>query len=197
MPNGKELISNVILLFAAMAFACVTTAGQGRLKRTNIRGAISVGANSHVSIESPKNGHFQTLLVASPNRSDEFVATSNHVPVDGEALSTVYLSRDAGRTWLPVFTGDDGTGDFDPTVAFGSEGAIYYAYISHPPGSLHSVVFRSLDSGKTWSAPVILDMIDRHFLVVDMTRSRYRGRVYLGGTGKGRTFSVGRSLDGA
>jgi hypothetical protein len=198
-PSRKQSIRRGVtwLQIGTLLLTQISIYSQAQTKPSQSGGQILVGPNVYVSQEAPKDMHMQVLVAANPIRPNEFAACSNHqLENTNRTISSVYVSPDAGRTWSHVFTGDDHTDDTDPTVAYGPDGTIYYAYLSHPLGEAsQSVVFHSRDGGKTWSAPVRFEMLDRHFLVVDSTQSRYRGRIYIGGLVIGG-YGLRRSLDG-
>lgn len=115
--------------------------------------------------------------------------------------SGVYVSDDAGRTWnhslLPGYPGDDretalSTYDCgsDPVIAFGPDGAAYYASIhtsmdtsqdDAPRENAGLAVTRSEDGGRTWEDPVVLihredgSLLDKEWIAVDPTT----GQVYV------------------
>ena len=100
-----------------------------------------------------------------------------------------YLSTDGGASWKPVLE-PGGRAETrgvkraaDPSVAFGPNGTAYFAMLSAESRleHHHAVVFRSADSGQTWSEPIQVHQptrIDRPYISVDRTGGKYHGQVY-------------------
>ena len=82
-----------------------------------------------------------------------------------------YASADGGKTWeltLEKKAEKGGPWYGDPTVAFGPDGAAYFAAMFS--GGLGMEITSSRDGGRTWGAPFMAkQFMDRPFLVVDCT----------------------------
>src|SRR5438445_5182380 len=118
----------------------------------------AVGANLDVSNEfGPQS---ETFIAINPNRPKQLAAGSNEIfrlPMRG------YFSGDGGGSWggvdlpLPVPIGTNGT-DFgsDPTLAFDTQGNVYYGYIVVFFGNGNGIngtavaVAKSSDGGQTY-----------------------------------------------
>jgi len=84
-----------------------------------------VGANSW----SVGNGHFEVFAYVTFNGGKSWTA------------SQPYINRNASRINAA-----------DPTVAFGANGSVYFAFVAMTPAQGAVAVSRSLDGGLTWSS---------------------------------------------
>ena len=95
-------------------------------------------------------------------------------------MAGAYVSADGGKTWEPTLEKKSEQGGMwygDPAVAFGPDGAAYFAMMFS--AGLGREITSSGDGGRSWSCALIAKhLVDRPFLVADCTRGRFRGRLY-------------------
>jgi hypothetical protein len=147
---------------------------------------IVVGRNIHVSKARANDGHSETILAINPQNPRNFLGASM---VFSEEKNTwgiaVYSSFDFGETWantLTIFQDEDVCCLADPAIGFGADGAALLTYFGPTPdGKFPLYVRRSMDGGATWGALRTLPVVDRPYIVVDNTHSKYSGRIYIHG----------------
>ncbi len=167
----------------ALAIASQGKPGVAQLATKNAQ--IMVGPNVQVSKAYENRQHSEVILAADPNHGDRLLAGSmvlDQGTVKGGLSVVAYASGDGGRTWrVTLERNAEKRGPYyaDPAVAFGPDGVTYFAAIRLTPQSALEIT-SSRDGGHTWAAPFITEKVpvDRPFLVVDCTNSRFRGRAY-------------------
>jgi len=171
---------------------------------------------------APQN---ETSIAVDPNRSNRVVASANDyasrtwsctingTPCSalGDGYSGTYFSNDGGATWCCVSTDPNHLGTLipgverltggiydaggDPSVAFDSQGHVYYAGLGFdraaPPNTVAVNKGTFDNSGNlTWSAPTFINpttapstLNDKEWIAVDAhTASPFRDRVYVSWT---------------
>lgn len=159
---------------------------------------IQVGPNIQVSKAHENDAHYETLLAADPRNANNLLGTSMAFSEEkNKWLLLTYSSADGGKTWAPTLTIDQPETCCDPTVVFGADRMAYFSYFGPSPyGKYFSNVYRSTDSGKTWSFLTRLPLMDRNYLAFDKTGGKYDGRLYLFGENVTRD-SAGNSSSAA
>jgi len=170
---------------------------------------ITVGPNVHVSKANGQRAHFEVLVAADPDNPNHLLGCSiieaTKQPSTQGRHTIVYSSMDGGATWQPTLEVDRGDFSTDPACTFGIDNQAYFTIgiIGAAPGFPASAyanrlgVYRSLDAGRSWRPPVDLPWVDREFIAVDTTRSRYRGNVYINGNGSVRAARDGHAMMGS
>jgi hypothetical protein len=202
---NRSLVLLTLALLASKPTLAETTTGKF--------GRFSVGQPVQVSIGRAEIPHVEPFLAAHPHNPDLLIGAAITLPSpdlrqDSDALTSVgFASTDGGKSWtshllLPC--------SGDPWLDFGPDGAAYLSCLGK--AAKGTLVFRSDDSGKTWSPPVAIPLgeqgtpPDRPVLVVDRSSGPRRGDIYVAhGQGfrshglEGRQYgpSIARSRDGA
>jgi hypothetical protein len=84
-------------------------------------------------------------------------------------------SHDAGRTWTFPGVLDPNVFRSDPVLGTDPNGVFYFCSLDE---SLYAQMFRSLDGGVSWSAPVFMFGGDKPWFTIDPTASVGRGNIY-------------------
>ena len=192
---NRSVIFRVIaahIIFVFSVFPGLASWGQQDL--------ITVGPNVHVSRANGDRQHFETQVAANPTNPRNLLGCSIISPAEKdrspvEHKTIVYASFDGGESWEPTLEVGPDLVSRDPACVFGADGTAYFVAFGFTPDfkEQHMFVYRSKDGGKTWPSPTILPIVDRPFITVDATGSKYRGRVYVHGTSGTRMFE---SVDG-
>jgi hypothetical protein len=145
---------------------------------------IVVGTNVQVSRQRADQQHYEVQIAADPENPRHLLACSMRRANHPWHSVVAYLSFDAGASWNETLHVDEGYVS-DPSCTYGSGGVAYIVTLATelPAVPDRVQVFRSTDAGKTWAKPVKLPFMDREYLTVDNTSGRYRGQVYLNGSG--------------
>ena len=172
---------------------------------------ISVGPNVHVSTARPEEGHYETHAAAHPTDPQQLIATAIIYPKVGRRGTLVYASKDGGRSWAPSFMGDQLTDTGDPAVAYGPDGTAYFAVLTsarhpleqRPAQPTHNwegrktMLYRLPAGASKWEGPALMWFADREYVVVDDTKGKYHGNVYMSGDPRPDAgFVVFTSTDG-
>ena len=201
--------------YAALAIA-VSACGSGGTTQVGAlsqraSAGISVGPNVQVSAARPEEGHYETHAAAHPTDPNKILATAIIYPKQGRRGTIVYASKDAGKTWSISFQGDELTNTGDPAVGYGPDGVGYFATLTsagHPlekkpekPSHNHegrkTLLYRLPSGASKWEGPAQFWFADREYIVVDDTKGKYHGRVYVSGDPRpGAGFVVFTSTDG-
>jgi hypothetical protein len=185
------------MLSAALQYTAVMMA-----VLSEMGGHITVGPNVLVSKSRASHSHREVVIAAHPSDPARLMAGSMEQSRKNEIDVVAYRSCDGGRTWelafedpKPVPRAFAKPAKFqtwaDPAVAYGPDGAVYYATVydvSTPNGLPELVIVRSRDGGKTWEASKVAlhGNVDRPFLSVDCTGGKYRSHVYCHFAGQAR-----------
>ena len=172
---------------------------------------IEVGANILVSAAHSEAGHYETHAAAHPTDPKKLIATAIIYPKDSRRGTLVYASTDGGRSWKPSLEGKTLIDTGDPAVAYGPDGAAYFTALTAKGHPLERVpakpahawdgrktIFWRLPAGATeWEKPVTMRFADREYIVVDATRGKNHGRIYVTGDPRPKAgFVVFASTDG-
>jgi hypothetical protein len=147
----------------------------------------NVVVNSNVQLSSlrPNWEHNEVILSADPTDPQHLLAASMFLdPGTGDYSVVTYVSFDSGSSWSPTLIVGGERGHYgDPATAFGCDGTAYSVSLKSVGrrSQWQTLVYRSPDGGKNWLPPTILPFIDREYISVDCTNSKYRGRIYLHG----------------
>jgi hypothetical protein len=156
------------------------------------RVAITAGPNVQVSKARSEAAHYENLATGDPAHAGRMISCI-HVyprvaPLNFE--QQCYTTFDAGKNWEPTLRVAEGTGNGDPTEAYGRGDTVYVvALILGDTTKLDSTalnktqIFRSTDGGRAWEVTSKFAFIDREFVAVDRTNGKYGGRVYVVGNG--------------
>lgn len=182
-------IRTCAIIVLLMSLACIAR-GQGR---------IVIGPNVQVSRDG-NVAHVESHVAANPRNPRNLLGTA--ISFTSPAIGTetkVYASFDGGWTWIDSYFPDQRQqGAWDPQVSFGTTGTAYLVTMVYTNNryKYDAVAFyRSEDGGQTWSKPVHLGFnYDRNTIVVDKSRSRFRGRVYVTSHGSANGVQVGAQL---
>jgi len=157
---------------------------------------ISVGPNVQVSKTLAADSHFELLANADPKDPSHLIACSSIYPPASRSSTVVYASFDGGKTWAPTLGPTKLEGSGDPVCTYGPNGEAYYVALKSTAGKGHTWIWRSPDGGRTWGDGVPLLSTDREFVIADNTSSKYRGSVYINGTGSVHGISpIGPGMD--
>lgn len=138
------IISRNILLLILLNILCITTLVQGQNDGSN---ATLTVTDVQTIADNPPFPLVETFLAVNPANPDNILASAMSTTTDS---SVVYATWDSGRTWQEVQNGNEGIfPGGDPMLAFDGSGRAYFTTIT-PRMS----VWRSSDSGRTWSGPV-------------------------------------------
>jgi len=185
------------ILFSMKTFAllCVATLlpsvicfplalGQESRPEPKVVGPVKIIADPDVRVSYDGNvAHMEAYVAASATNPD-FLLAGGELIVPGRDLGTnearLYYSTDAGARWTPVLLPNEVSGGWDNAVAGGPDGMMYFLTSHHQKGF---TVYRTADGGKTWASTVIEKTrgMDRPHIVVDVTTSSNRGRLYIAG----------------
>ncbi|HLA12256.1 MAG TPA: sialidase family protein [Pyrinomonadaceae bacterium] len=147
---------------------------------------IRVGPNVLVSRE--RDGTSGELMVAvdptNPNNllGSGILFRTNHPQrhPGGSQESRGYRSRDGGYSWNTIRYPEAAHRSGDPIVAYGRTGTGYFVTLATmEDGERTMLVFRSEDGGVTWGKPAKLPIHDHPQIVVDYTKGRFGGSVYI------------------
>jgi len=205
---GKSLITgiSVLLLSACVMHWSYNAQAQQEAKKITI----TVGPNVQASKSRNDLVHNEVLLAADPNNAKNLLGcTMAFSPQQNKISTMAYASSDNGISWNFAVANDTGIVSADPACTFGQDGRAYFIAIERTgPRADTLVIYRSTDYGKTWSPRTVLlasaPSVDRAYVVVDQTNSKYRGRVYIYGQIAQRTvdgefaglsIALWRSLD--
>ncbi|MDP1846431.1 MAG: sialidase family protein [Solirubrobacteraceae bacterium] len=201
------LLGLLLVLLGAGAVIASTSDDDGpTLRVVGEDAAVNLSARVDENIDA----HNSPTLVRNPERPENLAVSSR---IDTPFFSCgLHVSFDAGAHWsqtpIPAPKGEEAK-CFDPDVAFGADGTLYYSYVTlkgdnNDPNVLWVVTSR--DGGRTLSAPVRVSgpLAFQVRLAADPARA---GRVHLswmqssdvgtlGFDGPGRIMSA-RSDDGA
>src|SRR5262245_21568592 len=172
MLLSGRVIAPPLLLWAA---AAVVAASEPEIR---------VGPNVQVSRAHERIAHNEILLAADPKEPGRLLGCSMAFdPARNRTYTIVYASADGGQTWTPTLETADLEFSGDPACALGKNAHGYYMALGWKEGGkISDPIYRSEDSGKTWSAPILLSEfhgLDREYLSVDNTGGKFDGRVYL------------------
>src|SRR3954469_7203394 len=155
---------------------------------------IEVGPNILVSHDGNVT-HIEPHLSAHPNDPKKLVGSAIVNYEYGSRVAS-YASSDGGYSWtlaaLPLL--DAG----DPQIAFGKTGTVFFASLGNldDKGPAGLYVSRSENNGLSWQPPVLVaDFEDHPQMVVDHTKGRFSGRVYIGTLHGSYALGVARSTD--
>ena len=204
-----------MIRYAVIAL-CVTACGSSGAQvapqaQRQDNAAILVGPNVRVSTGRPDEGHYETHAAAHPTDPNKLLATAIIYPKGERRGTIVYASNDAGKTWSISFQGSELTNTGDPAVGYGPDGTGYFATLTsagHPlekkpekPSHNHegrkTLLYRLPDGASKWEGPAQFWFADREYIVVDDTKGKYHGRVYVSGDPRpGAGFVLFTSTDG-
>lgn len=118
---------------------------------------------TEIRVSGPAHGGAETAIAINPTNTTLVVAGSNG-PGGGQKM---WYSSNSGSSWTQSAPLTGSAICCDPTVAWSGDGTI--AYSATLGNGVY--VYRSLDSGATWSAPVIVPTtdgnVDKEYLHVD------------------------------
>jgi hypothetical protein len=155
---------------------------------------IEVGPNILVSHDGNVT-HIEPHVGAHPTDPKKLVGSAIVNYEYGSRVSS-YASSDGGYSWtlaaLPLLEAGD------PQIAFGKTGTVFFASLGNFDGkpSAGLYVSRSENNGLSWEPPVLVaDFQDHPQMVVDHTKGRFSGRVYIGTLHGSYALGVTRSTD--
>jgi hypothetical protein len=152
---------------------------------------VQVGRNVQVSRAREGIAHNEVLLAADPADPGRLLGCSMAFdPQRNKIYTIVYASSDGGASWSPTLETANMEFSGDPACALGKNRRAYSMALGwQEDGKVVDPIYRSEDSGATWSAPLLLHSfhgLDREYLSVDNTGGKYDGRVYAHATGWAR-----------
>src|ERR1044071_2284943 len=157
---------------------------------------IAAGPNVQVSKDHASAPHFELLANADPKNPNHLIACSGIHPRTTTRSTVVYTSFDGGKSWAATLGPARLETSGDPVCTYGPNGEAYYVMLKSVAGKGGTWIYRSPDGGRTWGEPTRLMSTDREFVIVDNTTSKYRGSVYINGTGTTRGLSpLGPGID--
>jgi hypothetical protein len=171
----------LVLLVSALGTCADATGAEAEGPR------ISVGPNILVSRDGDIP-HVELMLATSPRTAKNLLGGAiTFTRPSGGMACRAYSSTDGGITWkASEFPEQADLGGGDPQVAYTAQGTALFialAFVKDETGrgraGLH--VYRSEDGGKSWGAPADLGYsYDHEQVVVDTTKGRFAGRIYIG-----------------
>ena len=114
-------------------------------------------ANLRVNSDSTGEAQNEPFVAVNPNNSKHLVVGANSWQVgNGHFEVFAYVSFDGGQSWAssqPYIDRNAGRiNAADPTVAFGPDGSVYFAFVALTPADGAVAVSRSVDGGLSWSS---------------------------------------------
>ncbi len=114
-------------------------------------------ANVKVNNDNSIEAQNEPFAVVDPNNPQHLVIGAiSWQSGDGHFVVYAYVSFDGGSTWAssqPYIDRNANRLDAaDPTVAFGSDGSVYFAFVAKTPADGAVAVSRSNDGGLTWTS---------------------------------------------
>jgi len=114
-------------------------------------------ANIRVNNDSTREAHNEPFVAIDPRNANHMVVGANSWQSgDGHFEVYAYVTFNGGRTWTAsqpyISRNASRLNAADPTVAFGSNGEVYFAFVALSPAQGAVAVSRSVDGGLTWSS---------------------------------------------
>ena len=172
------------LLLARLLLATTISAGlfgSGTFAQQTAR--ILVGPNVLISPERDGASR-EHLIVADPTNPMNLLATgillnrANHSK--GGAETRGYYSSDGGYSWRTIaFPELAAARSGDPLVAYSRTGTALFVALSILDKKNGMFVWRSEDGGTSWSRPNYVYLVDHPQIVVDHSKGRFAGNVYI------------------
>ena len=161
----------------------------GALALADAAPKVVIGPNILVSRDGDVP-HVELMVAASPRTSKDLLgAAITATRPNGGWACRAYSSTDGGATWKSSeFSEQVEWGGGDPQVAYTAQGTALMVALTMNKSdqgkdcaSMH--VWRSEDGGKTWQPPSQIPCSpswDHEQIVVDTTKGRFAGRIYIG-----------------
>ncbi len=114
-------------------------------------------ANVRVNQDSGVEAQNEPYVAVNPqNARHIIIGANNWERGNGRFEVSAYVSLDGGLTWAtshPYIDRNAGRlNAADPTIAFGQDGKVYFAFVAMTPAAGAVAVSTSLDGGLTWSS---------------------------------------------
>jgi len=114
-------------------------------------------ANIRVNNDNTREAHNEPFVAVDPNNSNHVVVGANSWQSgDGHFEVYAYTTFNGGQTWAAsqpyINRNASRLNAADPTVAFGSKGEVYFAFVALNPANGAVAISRSNDGGLTWSS---------------------------------------------
>jgi hypothetical protein len=114
-------------------------------------------ANLKVNPDASTEAQNEPYVAVDPRDAKHIVVGANSWLVgNGHFEVFAYTSFDGGRTWSSsqpyIVRNASRINAADPTIAFGADGTVYFAFVALTPAQGAVAVSRSLDGGLTWSS---------------------------------------------
>ncbi len=124
-----------------------------------VKGAPAVlpWSNVRVNTDTGTAAQNEPFAAVDPHNAQHIVIGANNwAPGSGQFVVYAYVSFDGGQTWQSsqpyVNRNASRLNAADPTVAFGADGSVYFAFVAFSPAPGAVAVSRSIDGGLTWAS---------------------------------------------
>jgi len=119
--------------------------------------AVLPWANTRVNTDSTTWAQNEPFVAVDPHNAQHLIVGANNWQSGtGQFEVYAYVSFDGGQTWAAsqpyINRNASRLNAADPTVAFGADGAVYFAFVAFSPANGAVAVSRSADGGRTWAA---------------------------------------------
>ncbi|HEY2975528.1 MAG TPA: sialidase family protein [Pyrinomonadaceae bacterium] len=182
----------------------IVIAGVVRAQNGNSNVPLVVGPNVQISQAYSNLEHGENLTAASPENSGQLLSCAVIFRPDSLRFSDqyCYASFDSGKSWQPSVKIEDGVINSDPAVIYGQGNDAYSVTLFEPSSQMDlealghtdttaawaTVVYKSIDSGRTFKESARFEFIDRPYMTIDRSKGRYAGRLYI--VGKERVSGI-------
>jgi hypothetical protein len=114
-------------------------------------------SNIRVNNDATNEAHNEPFVAIDPNNANHMVVGANSWQSgDGHFEVYAYTTFNGGRTWTAsqpyINRNASRLNAADPTVAFGRNGDVYFAFVALSPAQGAVAVSRSVDGGLTWTS---------------------------------------------
>lgn len=148
---------------------------------------ITAGSDVQVSRSWGAQHFAEVTVCADPADPKQLVAAAMYDTSAGptgqrDGGVVAFSSHDGGMSWRATLdTRRAGQQSPDPSCSFGPNGAAFLSTMTVTRQRGAVALYASHDGGSTWSPPTMLgsSLLDRPWLTVDNSTSRYRGQVYV------------------